>query len=115
MGANAVQGPQVDEDVEQGIEIGNGLTVAQLGAFNAKGSGLGVDTFSGSALAIDMLVGWRGTVEFVADLCTGAEGKSGETTPFAPIGTVDGTGLSGRHWEKQRASIASAFVGDETG
>jgi len=44
-----VQGAEIDEDVNQGITVGNGLVIAEFGLFDTQGCGLRIDTFVSSA------------------------------------------------------------------
>ncbi len=44
---NALHGSKVDEDIGQGVEIGNGLLITQLGPFNAQGYRLTKNAFNG--------------------------------------------------------------------
>ena len=55
MAADALAGAQVDQDVGEGILVGDGLGVAQLGALDAEFDGLAVDAFGGGALFVDGL------------------------------------------------------------
>ena len=52
-GADALQGTQVDQDVDEGVLVGDGLTVAQLGTFDVQFEGLAVDALCGGALLVD--------------------------------------------------------------
>jgi hypothetical protein len=51
-----VQGAQVDQDVDEGVLIGDSVTIAQPGTLNAEFFGLGVDALGGGALFVDALV-----------------------------------------------------------
>jgi hypothetical protein len=48
--ADALEAAQVDQEVDQGVQVGDGLAIAQPGSLDAEGDGLGVDTFGCRAL-----------------------------------------------------------------
>jgi len=62
----ALKETQVDQDVDQRVLIGDGLTVAQMRALNAERDGLRVDPLDRGALAIDLLVEFTVAVKRVA-------------------------------------------------
>jgi hypothetical protein len=64
---HAVQGPQVDQDVDEGVEVGDSLAVAQPGPLDAEFLGLRVDTLGGSALPLDGPVDVAIAVDLIAD------------------------------------------------
>ena len=70
MATNAVEGAEVDEDVDQGVAIGNGLEIAEFGAFNTEGLGLSIDAFVGGALVVEFYVAVAVTVELIAETST---------------------------------------------
>ena len=53
---DALQGAQVDQDVDQRVLVGDGALAAQVRALDAEGQGLAVDAFVGGALVVDGLV-----------------------------------------------------------
>src|SRR6266496_6138035 len=61
--SDALEGASIDDEVGQGVEAVNGVSVADLGALNAEGGGLAVDAFGGGPLAIDGGVGIGVAVE----------------------------------------------------
>jgi hypothetical protein len=50
---HAVQGAQVDQDLDEGILVDDGPAVALPGALDAKFLGLGIDALGGGALVVD--------------------------------------------------------------
>ena len=52
--ADAVIGPEVDEHVDEGVHVGDGLGVAQLGPLDAQCQRLRVDALGGGALAVSI-------------------------------------------------------------
>jgi hypothetical protein len=44
---NTLHGSKIDEDIGQGVEIGNGLLITQFGPFNAQGHCLTENAFNG--------------------------------------------------------------------
>ena len=61
----ALEEAEVDQDVDEGVEIGDGSAVADVRALDAESNGLGVDAFDSRALVEDMLVGVAAAVEGV--------------------------------------------------
>ena len=100
-GADALQGTQVDQDVDEGVLVGDGLTVAQLGAFDVQFEGLAVDALCGGALFVDGFEQVTFAVELVTDAAamaaaiagSDAGGHSDQTPSLIPILVVDGAGF----------------------
>ena len=111
--ADALEGTEVDEHVDQGVEVSDGPTVAQFGALDAQLDSLAVDAFGGGALAVDILVGLAGAVEFVAGACSWAEGQGGDAAALGPVLVADRAGLACGLGVAQGASIATAAVGEQ--
>ena len=107
-----MEGTEVDEDVDEGVEVSDGLAITQLGALNAQFDGLAVDPLGGGALFVELLVSLAGAVEFVASACAWAEGQGGDAAALGPVLVVDGAGLARRLWIAQGAGIATAGVGE---
>jgi len=61
---------EIDEDVDQGVVVGNGLAVAEFGTFDSEGFGLGIDRFAGGTLDIELLAGIRVAIKLVAKATT---------------------------------------------
>ena len=108
---HTVQGTQGEQDVDEGVLVGDGLAVAQPGALDAEFLGLGVDALGGGALLVDVLVDVAVAVDQVADARADAGGHGGDAAlgPFLVLGR---TGSAGWLREEQRASVAAAFVFD---
>jgi hypothetical protein len=51
-----LQEAEVDENVDQRVAVGDGLLVAEVGAFDAQRDGLAVNALGGGALLVDVLV-----------------------------------------------------------
>jgi hypothetical protein len=64
--ADPLEGVQINQDVGQGVLVGDGIAIAQLGALDPEFHRLAVDAFGGSALLINFLVGFAFAVELVA-------------------------------------------------
>jgi len=105
LAAHAVQGAQVDQDIDQGGLVGDGLAIAQSGPFNAQFDGLSVDPLGGGALLVDLFVSLTVAVELVAQASADTGGDSGGTAALGPVLVVDGTGLTGRLWEIQGEAV----------
>ena len=72
--ADPLEGVQINQDVGQGVLVGDGSAVAQLGTLDAKIDGLAVDPLSGSTLAKNLFVGITVAVKLIAQPGTGAGG-----------------------------------------
>jgi hypothetical protein len=104
-GCGSLERPHIDNQIDEGIEIGNRASIAHFGALNAERLGLTVDAFTGSALGIDGMIKRTGAIE---------QGTHQPT--FLPIGVFDTalaegllgmrTGLSRRCGQEQRAAKA---------
>jgi len=64
--ADTLKHPQIDQDVDQCVLIGDGSAVAQIGPFDAQSLGLTVDAFDGGALLVDVFVGLAIAVKGIA-------------------------------------------------
>ena len=53
---NTEKGAQVDHDVDQGVLVEDGLSIADLGPLDAEFLGPGVDAFGGHTLLVDIIV-----------------------------------------------------------
>lgn len=53
--ADPLEGVQIDQNVGQGVVVGNGIAVAQFGSLNAEFHGLTVDPLGGGALFVNGL------------------------------------------------------------
>ena len=95
-----MQSPEIDEDIDEGVLVGNGLFVAQFGAFDAQSQGLGVNPLVGRALVVEQFIGLRVTVELVTDTSPNSGGHGGDTAAFGPVFVVDRAGRGGGFREK---------------
>ena len=80
--SDTAQGPQIDENINEGIVVGDGLFVTKLGAFDTQSERLGVDAFVGGALFIEQFVCLRIPVELVTDTGPDGGGHGGNATTF---------------------------------
>ena len=108
--ANAAQSTGVDENVDEGVAVGDGGLVAQVWALDAEFFSLGVDALGGGALLVDALVVIALAVELVADAGALGSREGGETTAFGPALVIDGAGLTAGLGQQERTGITSAFM-----
>ena len=106
---------QIDEGIDQGILISDGLVVAEFRAFDAQGLGLRIDAFSSGSLFENLLVLVRLTVKLVAQASANGGRQGRNTTTLVPILVVNRATLTGWLREKQGASIATFLMFDEAG
>lgn len=62
----------VEQDIDEGIWVGNRAAMAELGSFDTKVDSPSVNPFDGRALVVDQLVSRTVAVELVAE--AGARG-----------------------------------------
>jgi len=111
--SHSVQSTEIDQNIDEGVLIGDGPTIAQSGALNTQFFGLGVDTFSGSALLVDFLEEGTIAVDLIADASADAGGKSGSTAAFGPV-LVANRADAGRDFrEAQRTDVTTPLVLEE--
>ena len=65
---------EVDEQVNEGVAVGDGALVAKLGSFNAQSDRLSIEAFGGGALVVDAFEGFRLSVELVTDTSAISQG-----------------------------------------
>jgi hypothetical protein len=53
---NALKQAEIDQRVDEGVEIGDGIAIADMRAFNAEGDCLAIDAFRCRALVVGFLV-----------------------------------------------------------
>ena len=107
-----LHGAQVDEDVRQGVAVGNGGLVAQLGSLDTQGNCLAEDPLDSGALFVDLLVGIAFPVQLVANTSAGEHGHGELAAPFGPARVVDWAGLV---ISLQRTAKATAAMLDQRG
>jgi hypothetical protein len=54
--ADAPVQPQIDQDIDQGVQIGNRFSIADVRTFNPKRFGLAVDALRSGALLVDIFI-----------------------------------------------------------
>ena len=91
--AHFEDGLEIDEGVGEGIELGNGMPVPDIGMFEGGLVGLGKETFYGSAFFENLLELFGRPVQCEAELEGIVEIDGFGTSPFgAELGMVAGTG-----------------------
>jgi len=114
--ANAPEEAQVDERVDQGVAVGDGLTIAQMRALDAKGYGLAVDAFGGRALAIGVFVSRTLSIQGIAEPGTDAGGHHRGAATLGPAFVIDRAGSTvGCVFSLKRADVLAALVFNEGG
>ena len=87
--ADTLDSSEIDEDVGEGILVGDGAAIAQFGAFDTKFFGLRVDAFGGGALFVDFFVFFALAVKLVTDASAVGGVESGLTATFGKIFVFD--------------------------
>lgn len=101
---------QVYQHIDQGIVIGDGSAIAQLGAFNTQGYGLAVDALGSGALFVDPLVDLAVAVELITNARPHAGGHSGHTATFGPVLVIDRASVGDGFREAEGTSVAAALM-----
>jgi hypothetical protein len=70
--SDALQGAQVEQEIDQGVEIGDRGAIELLGALDTRLFGEGIDALCCSALLVELLVGLAVAVQLVANTCADA-------------------------------------------
>lgn len=110
-----MESAEVDEDINEGVEIGNRLVIAEFGTFDTQSFGLRIDTLSDRAIIVNRFEGIGVAVELVTEASANGGGHGGETTPFRPLLVVDRARLTGGNRMKERAGIPTSLVFDQSG
>jgi hypothetical protein len=106
---------EVDEDIDEGVEIGNGLLITELWSLNTEGFSLRVDTLGAGALFAKVLVRGSVPVELIAETRSDGSRHSGQTAPLGPRLVANGTGLTGGVRMKEGATVATPLMFDQGG
>ena len=113
--AQALQEAQVDQQINQGVLVGNGAAIAQVRALDAEGDGLGVDAFHRRALAIEILVEGALAIQRIAQAGADTGRHHGRTAALLPLRSARRTSFGRRLGKAERADVLAAFMFDETG
>jgi hypothetical protein len=70
---------------DQGVEIGDGVSVRQFAAFDAQMDGLAANAFGSAALAVDIFVSCTVSIQFVAQAGGGTERQGGDAATLGPV------------------------------
>jgi hypothetical protein len=115
--AEALQQAEIDQGVGEGVEIGNGIAIAKMRAFNAESNCLAIDAFGGRTLAINLFVDWALSVDGVTQAGANAGRHRNRATAFASAFMMNGTRLFDEFvldlLGKERADILAAFMFDD--
>lgn len=82
---DTLQGAQVEQDIDQGIDIGDGLPISDFRTFDAQLHGLTVDPFAGGSLLVDPFVGVTVSVKLIAE-ASASTGSHGGGTGLLGLG-----------------------------
>lgn len=78
---DALQRPQIDQDVDQGILIGNRTAVPQDGTFNPKRFGLAIDALLDGAQLVYFFVGRSFPIQLMADASSNGGRQGSDAFP----------------------------------
>ena len=93
---DALKGAQVEQDVDQGVEIGYGGAVAQLGMLDTETERLAEEAFGGGVLGIDRWLGFGVAIELQAETCAETGGQRDDAAALGPVGICHRRGINGR-------------------
>lgn len=60
-----LQGAQIDHHIDERVEVGDGLAIAQFRALDTEGFGLRIDSLRSLTLVIDLLVDFALSVDLM--------------------------------------------------
>ena len=112
--AKTLPGSQIKQDIDEGIEVGNGLLVAELGPLNTQLDSQGVDAFGGGALVVELLEAVAVAVELVAEPSPRREPHGQEAAAFGPLFVMNRTSLVSGLRPAKGATVAPHPLGDQT-
>ena len=111
VGADALQRPQVDQHVAQGVGVDNRLAPPQLRLEDVERLGLAVDPLDHRAHRITGLVVIPRTVKLVADARARGVGDRRRAAALGEVRIVAGTGLPRDRRMQERAVVLGPLVG----
>ena len=109
--AETLKRSQIDQNINEGVDVGDGLAIAEFRAFDAERNGLAVDALRCRALAVDFLIRIALSIQLMTDTDARTERQGGDTAFLAPVFVGDRAGLPADFWKEQRAHVASVLVG----
>lgn len=83
--SDALQRPEIDDNINERILIGNGLSVAQIRAFNAQIDSLRIDALGGGPLFIEVFVRLAIAIQLIAQPGSDADRQDADTPVFGPV------------------------------
>ena len=108
---------EIDQDVGEGVEIGDGIAVAEVGTFNAESDRLAIDAFGGRALFVNIFVDLALPVERITQASANASRHGNPTAAFARAFMMNRTRLFDESvfdvFGKERADVLAAFMFEE--
>jgi len=100
---DALQGVEVDQDIDQRVEVRDSRPITELGALNAQGDGLRVDPLGRRTLLVDLFVGFAVAAELVTDARADAGGQGSPAAAFGPVRVIDRHGWPvGWGWKSEQ-------------
>ena len=90
-GAQALQKAQIDEQIDQGVLVGDGGAIAQVRALDAEMNGERIDALDGGALFVNIGVERAVAIKGVTKASAGAGGHHGSATAVRPAFVIDRT------------------------
>src|SRR5581483_12258677 len=62
-GFGPLKGAHIDNQIDQGVQVGNGSTIANPGTLNAEFLGLAIDAFASGTLGVDRVIERRSAIQ----------------------------------------------------
>ena len=110
----ALQQTEIDQGVGQCIEIGDGIAITKVGAFNAETNCLAVDAFGGGTLRVDFFIGLTVPVQRISKSCANAGRHGDGAAAFASALMMNRARLFDEFlldvFGKERTDILAAFM-----
>lgn len=112
-GLNPLHRPQINQDINQRIVVGNRTLITKLGSLNAQGHRLTIDPLIRRALPVHLSISRTFPVQLMAQPCPYAGSYGRSTSPGLPFFMGYRAACPGRFRIEPGANIAAALMGDE--
>ena len=83
--SNALQATQINQHINEGVLVGNGVLVAETWSLNTQFDSLLVDALGSGTLFIDVLIEWMVVVNLVTQSCARTGRDTMGASAFRPV------------------------------
>jgi hypothetical protein len=104
-----IESTNINNQIDQSIEIGDGAAIADFGTFDSKLFSLAVDTFARGTLVIDDFIEGTSAIQHRTHDATGFDVNVFDTA-FAFFELLMVAGLACLFWVQERTTVALGFI-----